>query len=259
MLFSENYEARTRHINCDRLSDTREPHTTRLINLLETCQLSQFIKEPTRVRENSSTLIDLFIANNPESIEHSGVYPLCISDNYVTYVETRNSKLLNANSFISDLTNASWPQTDNSMNINESWENRKRGFLHIFDKHAPKRVIRVRNKPAPWLDSNLKQQMMTRYSLKRRAIKMGSENDWNCYRNMRNKVNYAVKCAKSNYYRKKLQDNLGDPKKTWKVLNDVMGKKSAVTEISELVTSSSENGLSNAKDIADHFNINILR
>ena len=33
-----------------------------------------------------------------------------------------------------------------------------------------------------------------------------------------------------------------------------MGKKSAVTEISELVTSSSENGLSNAKDIADHFN-----
>ena len=73
---------------------------------------------------------------------------------------------------------------------------------------------------------------------------------------MRNKVNYAVKCAKSNYYRKKLNDNLGDPKNTWKVLNDLMGKKSAVTEISELaiVTSSSENGLSNAKDIADHFN-----
>ena len=71
---------------------------------------------------------------------------------------------------------------------------------------------------------------------------------------MRNKVNYAVKCAKSKYYRKKLHDNLGDPKNTWKVLSDLMGKKSAVTEISELVTSSSENGLSNAKDIADHFN-----
>ena len=33
-----------------------------------------------------------------------------------------------------------------------------------------------------------------------------------------------------------------------------MSKKSAVTEISELVTLSSENGLNNAKDIADHFN-----
>ena len=63
-----------------------------------------------------------------------------------------------------------------------------------------------------------------------------------------------MKCAKSNYYRKKLHDNLGDPKNTWKVLNDLMGKKSAVTEISELVTSSSENGLNNAKDIAEHFN-----
>ena len=51
-----------------------------------------------------------------------------------------------------------------------------------------------------------------------------------------------------------MHDNLGDPKNTWKVLNDLIGKKSAVTEISELVTSSSENGLSNAKDIADHFN-----
>jgi len=60
---------------------------------------------------------------------------------------------------------------------------------------------------------------------------------------MRNKVTYAVKCPKSNYYRKKLYDNLGDPKNTWKVLNDLMGKKSAVTEISELVTSSSQNGL----------------
>ena len=96
--------------------------------------------------------------------------------------------------------------------------------------------------------------MMTRDSLKRRAIKTGSENDWNCYRNIPSKVNYAVKCAKSNYYRKKLHDNLGDRKNTWKVLNDLMDKKSAVTEISELVTSSSENGLSNVKDIADHFN-----
>ena len=102
-------------------------------------------------------------------------------------------------------------RTGLKLTINESWENWKRVFLHIFDKHAPKRVIRVRNKPTPWLDSNLKQQMMTRNSLKRRAIKTGSENDWNCYRNMRNKVNYAVKCAKSNYYRKKLHGNLGNP------------------------------------------------
>ena len=101
--------------------------------------------------------------------------------------------------------------------------------------------------------------MMTRNSLKRRAIKTGPEKDWNCYRNIRNKVNYAVKCAKSNNYRKKLHDNLGDPKNTWKVLNDLMGKKSAVTEISELVTSSSQNGLSNAKDIAHHFNKCLLK
>lgn len=32
--------------------------------------------------------------------------------------------------------------------------------------------------------------------------------------------------------------NLGDPKSTWKTLNDLMGKKSAITEISEIQRSS---------------------
>ena len=58
---------------------------------------------------------------------------------------------------------------------------------------------------------------------------------------MRNRVNYAIKRAKSNYYKDKLNANLGNPKSTWKTLNDLMGKKSAITtEISEIQGSSSE-------------------
>ena len=39
----------------------------------------------------------------------------------------------------------------------------------------------------------------------------------------------------------------------WKTLNDLMGKKFAITEISEIQGSSLET-LTNAKDIADHLN-----
>jgi hypothetical protein len=125
----------------------------------------------------------------------------------------------------------------NSVNVNEAWHIWKSNFLDILNKHAPKRVIKVRNKPAPWLNSEIKKQMFNRDSLKRKAIKSGSQNDWFTYKKARNVVNYSINCAKSEYYRHKLNVNVGDLKTKWKVLNDLMGKKSAVTEVNEILTS----------------------
>jgi len=45
----------------------------------------------------------------------------------------------------------------------------------------------------------------------------------------------------------------GDPKHTWKDLNDLTGKKSDVSQICSIKTSACEN-LKEAKDIANHFN-----
>ena len=67
------------------MSNSPESHTSRLVNLIETHQLSQLINQPTRVTEETRTLIDLFITNSEESILHSGVYPLSISDHKLIY------------------------------------------------------------------------------------------------------------------------------------------------------------------------------
>ena len=93
--------------------------------------------------------------------------------------------------------------------------------------------------------------MLNRDYLKKKAVKTGSQNDWLSFKKVRNRVNYAIKRKKWSFYRNKLNANLGNPKSTWKTLNDLMGKKSAITEISEIQGSSSET-LTNAKDIADH-------
>ena len=215
----------------------------------------------------SSTLIDLFITNNPDSIVNSGVRTLSISDHNLVYavrkigiprqnpkyVETRNFKHFKANSFKIDLINAQWPVINRISCVNEAWGKWKSVFLNILNKHAPKRIIRVRNKQAPWLNSKVRQLMLNRDYLKKKAVKTGSQNDWLSFKKERNRVNYAIKREKSSFYRNKLNANLGNPKSTWKTLNDLMGKKSAITEISEIQGSSSET-LTNAKDIADHLN-----
>jgi len=53
--------------------------------------------------------------------------------------------------------NSRWLQfAFNSVNVNEAWHIWKGNLLDILNKHASKRVIKVRNKPAPWLNSEMK-------------------------------------------------------------------------------------------------------
>ena len=95
---------------------------------------------------------------------YSGVLSLSISDHNLIfairktgiprrsprYVETRNFKKFNANAFLSDMKNSHLPQLDsNSVNANEAWHIWKNNFLNVLNKHGPKRVMKVRNKPAP--------------------------------------------------------------------------------------------------------------
>ena len=98
--------------------------------------------------------------------------------------------------------------------------------------------------------------MFNRNSLEKKAIKSGtrSQNDWSTFKKARNAVNYSIRCTKSEYYRHKLNENAGDQKVTWKVLNDLMEKKSAVTEVNEILTSTNTN-LKNAGHIANHLNV----
>jgi len=85
-------------------------------------------------------------------------------------------------------------------------------LFYILNKHAPKRVIKVRNKPAPWLNSEIKKETFNRDSLKKKAINSDSQNDWSTFKKARTYVNYSIKCAE--YFRNKLNDDVGDQKTT---------------------------------------------
>ena len=73
----------TGDINCDMLSNRPEFHTVHLLDSTANYQLSQVIKEPTRISTSSKTLIDVFLTNDKENIINSGVYLLSIDKNLV--------------------------------------------------------------------------------------------------------------------------------------------------------------------------------
>ena len=71
--------------NCNMLQ--RLPQTTNLKSILVQHQLSQLIKDPTRISETSTSLLDLIATTHPEKIHDSGVCHLSISDHSLVYVD----------------------------------------------------------------------------------------------------------------------------------------------------------------------------
>ena len=76
-------------MNCNLLDTELNAHSRRLVDIMDIYQLKQIIKEPTRVTNNTSSLIDLFVTNNPQKLKTSGVIRIGISDHYVIYACTK--------------------------------------------------------------------------------------------------------------------------------------------------------------------------
>ena len=74
-------------------------------------------------------------------------------------------------------------------------------FLVILDKHAPKRVKRLRKKAnIPCVNGDVKVKLFKRDALKRKAIKTNREKDWLLFKSSRNVANIALRRSKKEHY-----------------------------------------------------------
>ena len=73
-------------------------------------------------------------------------------------------------------------------------------FISIIDKRAPKRIIKTRNKPEPWIDATVKMLMYERDMFKKRVARSNSQADWMYYKTARNRTNYELRKIKRQYY-----------------------------------------------------------
>ena len=87
---SENKEVvLTGDFNCDwtQLKKNKlSPQTNRLVDLADLFQFQQLIKEPTRITQTCSTLIDLAFSNRPEIRNTTGVEHLWIGNHNLIFI-----------------------------------------------------------------------------------------------------------------------------------------------------------------------------
>ena len=106
--------------------------------------------------------------------------------------------------------------------------------FEVADRYESKRYRKLRNKCSPQMDSEHMRKLRKRDYLKQSALKTNNELDWLNYRNARNKVNMAVKAAKSNYFKKGSQEGCANVRETWKLGNSIIGRKTKTTLINGL-------------------------
>ena len=130
--------------------------------------------------------------------------------------------------------------------------NGKSSFISILDWHAPYRQRKVRNTYAHYIDKDFRHKMFLRDLYKKRFNKSKSLEDWKRFQKLRNAVNREKPKKKREYFSKKLNENRGDIKDTWKTLNMALGKKSKSSTHNSIRVNGE--GICNKKKIADELN-----
>ena len=238
-------------LNCNYITENYDNQLNHLKQISETFQLTQLIKEPTRITPLSKTLIDVIFSNDPSRIILTGVAHIGISyhslvyavrkiaiptKNTHKYVTTRSFKNFNAESFISDLKEVPWNILSHCNTSDEMLEIWQELFTSIADVHAPIRSRRVRNKQSPWITSQIRKMIIDRDKLKKRAIITNDINLWVSFKKMRNLVTNKVKEAKSRYYHSQIEKNVSDSRAIWKTANQLSHRKhTSNSTINELV------------------------
>lgn len=255
-------------INCNMLKSPQDSNTKKLVFLSALYNLEQLIKEPTRITNTSSTLIDLIFTNQPNNISNSGVIDLGMSDHSLIYAvrkiimpkyrqvrsKVRNFKRFNDNDFVQELSAIPWYLITQCVDPNNSWQIWKSFFLECLDRHAPLIYKSIKQNSIPWINSDIKKLMRSRDFHKKRAKKYNSQIHWDKFKSKRNKVNSEIKKAKIVYYQTKFSElSLAkDMKKTWSLVNTLLGKGGKSSNIAEINING--NIYNQCEHIAEHLN-----
>ena len=158
--------------NCD-LFDPSNNNTKNLKRILNSFELTQLIKEPTRTTATTKTIIDHIITNKPNMVSNSGVISCGISDHNVVFIERNvrapklkvppkilivsNFKRFDSVSFQADIMGIPMENISSvSGDVKEMWHWWKTFFLDILNKYAPVAKIKVKGNHLPYVTSELK-------------------------------------------------------------------------------------------------------
>ena len=234
------------------------------LEYMESFGLHQIVNMPTRVTDQSATLIDHIYSNTYANILTSVVPKLGLSDHFPIFVSRktngasdvknthytisyRSFKNFDENKFIDELQSTPWDIIKVFDDVNDIVETWSSLFCDIVDKHLPLRQHRVKRKQQPkWLTADIIDAIKTRDRFK-------SLDNQEQYKIWRNKVSKMIKASKKRQYSEIINENVNNPSSVWKLFKELgASKRNIGTSILSLKIN--DKTIDNPAEISTEFN-----
>ena len=233
------------------------PEADALNDLCSSLNPTELITSPTRETSESSTLIDVIMISNPGLVVESGTVETHISDHHLvystlnlklpkptpTYVKTRCYRHYAHRSFLENLAQVPWFENVLIDDASEKVIHFNHYFLEVLNQHASIKTVKIKHRPCPFVDQEMKEHMKNRNQLMKIAKQTRSSEDWEIYRLSRESIKARLRDSEREHAKTELK-NCKKTSSMWKVIKNCIPRK----EISQPVYSR------DLKDMAEEFN-----
>ena len=226
--------------NCDMKKTDITQDSKTLFNLAEEYKLKQLISKPTRFSETSATIIDHIWVREEDSLvrkagtceglsDHCGIY--CYIKAKVNIEEEeitcRSYKSFNIDSYNEDVKifveESNYKESMERKDLNAAFNSWLAAVQKAANKHAPVKTFKNKEKQIniPWYTIELQEIARTKnmylnlYRLYKRS------EDKEKYKAAKNMQTHLKKKCRREYYKKRINEYVGDPRKMWNILKDV--------------------------------------
>jgi Reverse transcriptase (RNA-dependent DNA polymerase) len=210
----------------------------------------QTVMKASRIQGRTHSLIDHILVNDQQGEVITGTIIDDTSDHFPTfltiksckkhkkpkYQESRCFSPQNVQNFKIALSVLQWESTLQQNDVNTCYENFYQDFMTIFELHFPKtRKMFNKNhhKINDFITSGLLMSRGTKNRLHKIAINDPTSENLLAYKKFRNLFNSLLRKSKQLYFESNLNLHVKNPKKSWDLLKEAIGKKtnSAISEI----------------------------
>lgn len=264
--------------NLDLLKHDTRPKVNNFINLIYSNYFYPCIDRPTRIKINSSggfsaTLIDNILTNDTSMKIKSGILVTDLSDHFPIFTFTRNEsrhstspnsnfiqkrqlKPNNINGFKNALSIVNWDFVQQDPDPETSYNKFHNKVTDLLNIHCPvtKTKLHKRNIPKkPWVTKGLIKSIQTKDKLYKKYINKPTPNNKLKYTKYRNHLNQLLRYSKKNYISSEIEMHKHNMKKTWQVLNKLLGRNKP-NKMPDFFTDKNGMKINNPADIASNFN-----
>ncbi len=225
--------------NIDLLSYNHHEKTKAFTDDLYSRGISPLITKPTRVTDHSATIIDHIYTNLGKSDFKSGIIITDVADHFGVFTITggpcnvqpdqkkgyrcfSDSAITNFREMLRDI---DFSSVLIKSSANDAYNILLELYKTSFDTAFPLKTSNILNKYVkrdPWLTTGLLVSSIKMNKLLKLKLRKPTDVYINKYKDYRRLFNKLKRCAKSNYYKDKLNFYRNDIKSTWRILSDVI-------------------------------------